>query len=92
MEEENVEVIKLFYSDEEVDRQMEEKIDEVVKLLYADEKPDRRLERLPDGMQSGMHHLIGKIKGLRFRAALGAQRPEDHSMMGKRNGKITPRT
>lgn len=91
MEEENVEVIQLFYSDEEVDRQMEEKIDEVVKLLYADEKPDRRLERLPDGVQSGMHDLIGKIKGLRFRAVLGVQRTEDHGM-GKLNGKITPRT
>ena len=66
MEEENVEVIRLLYTDEEVDRQMEEKIDAVVQLLYADEKVDRRLERLPDGLQSGMHTLLGKIKGLRF--------------------------
>jgi hypothetical protein len=51
MEEENVEVIQLLYSDEEVDRQMEAKINEVVKLLYANEKADRRLERLPDGVQ-----------------------------------------
>jgi hypothetical protein len=67
MEEEIGEVIQLLYTDEEVDRQMEEKIDEVVQLLHADEKVDRRLERSPDGMQSGMHDLLGKIKGLRFR-------------------------
>jgi hypothetical protein len=67
MEKENVEVIQLLYTDEEVDRQMEEKIDKVVQLVYANEKVDRRLERLPDGMQSGMHELLGKIKGLRFR-------------------------
>ena len=67
MEEDNVDVIQLLYTDEEVDRQMEEKIDKVVHLLYADEEVDRRLERLPDGMQSGMHDLLGKIKGLRFR-------------------------
>ena len=67
MEEENVEVIQLLYTDEEVDRQMEEKIDEMVQLLYANEKADRWLERLPDSMQSSMHGLLGKIKGLRFR-------------------------
>ena len=67
MEEENVDVIQLLYTDEEVDRQMEEKIDKVVHLLYADEEVDRRLERSPDGMQSGMHDLVSKIKGLRFR-------------------------
>ena len=67
MEEDNVDVIQLLYTDEEVDRQMEEKIDKVVHLLYADEEVDRRLERLPDGMQSGMHDLVNKIKGLRFR-------------------------
>ncbi|MBE0607184.1 MAG: hypothetical protein IH610_12945 [Deltaproteobacteria bacterium] len=66
MEEEMVEVIQLLYSDEEMDRQMEEKIGEVVQLLYDDETVDRRLERLPDGMEGGLHDLLGKIKGLRF--------------------------
>ena len=67
MEEENVEVIQLLYTDEEVDRQLEEKIDGVVRHLYANEKVDRRLKRLSDGMQRGTQDLLGKMKGLRFR-------------------------
>jgi hypothetical protein len=66
MEEENVDVIQLLYTDEEVDRYTEEKIGEVVQLLYGDKKVDRRIEWFPGGMQSGMHDLLGKIKGLRF--------------------------
>jgi len=67
MEEENVEVIQLLYTDEEVDRQMAEKIDGVVRHLSANEKVDRRLKRLSDGMQRGTQDLLGKMKGLRFR-------------------------
>ena len=67
MEEENVEVIRLLYTDEEVDRQMEEKIDGVVQLLYGDKKVDRRLEWFPGGISAGISGFLGKKKGLRFR-------------------------
>jgi hypothetical protein len=66
MEIENVEVIQLLYTDEEVDRLLEEKIDQVVQLLYANEKVDQRLERLSDGISDGISGFHGKKKGLRF--------------------------